>query len=304
MFNEDERLIIIDVLNELRVINIHNDSLDNEFIDSLIDEIEGIIDFENNVSVKLMEKNRKEYLINSIYFLFFAHLSLAVDEVPENQIYADTINSVNINFVLKCILIQITSYIKSVLVLLCNGMDSAANIICRSLTELSWLMVVLLHDDEKMKIYADPEHRHTIDDFDKYENYFKPAILKKHLASIEESVIQDTSLLKELKKIRNHNYNKYSKYIHNSYEVTIVKAWTRIADGSETIIPSFYGDYSLSSKSILTDLKFLLFYTSHLVTEIIHKQKKFKFLSTQELGINSLTLNKIAERFCTDPFKI
>ncbi|WP_032870186.1 hypothetical protein [Bacillus sp. UNC69MF] len=147
-----------------------------------------------------------------------------------------------INQTFQGLLTQLTNGLIGISKLIERGLDYQARVLFRNLAEMSWLTLVLIYDEEWLRMYIQD---------DKYEKYFRPYKIRNKLNEIENATELPQSIKDELNKNRKQIYKFYSEILHNTYPYPILGAMVKRINGEENLALSLFGKITrYSSRTI------------------------------------------------------
>jgi hypothetical protein len=211
LFCEKEEKILEDILISLKKQNIiSDDSKITDYMTHLKSLIHGmankleIYEFSNNNKRKKLEK------ILCFSCLYIVNIEGCLKAIYSNDRNYDKISDM---------LIQIINQIKAVIVLENKNLYSSQLLVIRNVFELLWLTIILLNNEDLSNIYFDE----SIDEYNKWNNYFKPHKLRKKYLEILETKANDNNskvpntVLEEVFQKKKYQYKQLSGYVHNDY---------------------------------------------------------------------------------------
>lgn len=286
------RKLLSSILKDLNIA--YKKRLDHKLKLSHIDALVKLI---NDSSMGAIKTN-KTHLKNSLSLanlqiccVGLTALSFNINEIiPSKWLNQD--ETPNPNHILQCMLVQVANYSLSVTLLLERGLDNPARALCRTIQELTELILVLIQDKEKFTIYAsfDEENEKRL-----WNRHFSHKKLNSRLSEIENSLGLPVDIAKSLSDNRANNYKYYSQAIHVSYVANVIGAYATTQD-NDLLSLAICGGENLITKQTMNNLTFTLWYFIICFYSVLVRQFNFK----PELSDEDFWPEAFALHFCTN----
>ncbi|WML50165.1 hypothetical protein RCG23_10250 [Neobacillus sp. PS3-34] len=181
--------------------------------------------------------------IAMLSFLFNEETNVIVGEWSANDYF-------RVQNTFSGLISQLTNGLLGTLKLIEAGLDYQARVLFRNVTEMSWLIIVLINDINWLKKYIQGE-RHA--------DFFKAYKVRNKLNEIENK----TQLPKDIKKLirtqRQEIYKFYSEIIHNAYPNPILGTLVSGFTDGDYMSPNLFGKISTSSQKTIAEVNTCIF---------------------------------------------
>lgn len=171
-------------------------------------------------------------------------------------------------------IIQLTNYSLAALNLVEAGLESSAKSIVRSIYEISFLIIALLIDKERMNLYIQSLDRK--EEVKLWRSHFAFKHLNNALTELEKELGFPEELRKDIENKRLSTYQYYSQSIHNSFISSIWGSYSVEPSNTDTLNCNLFGKHSLTVKEVIDDLNFATFYFISAITVVLKNYHNFK----------------------------
>jgi len=177
------------------------------------------------------------------------------------SIVIDTVNGTSgtlKGFIIHNQLDSLINYYLAILRLAEDGLTQQAHCLLRTTDELSWLLMVLLYDNNKFNLY-----RKLGEDLPKKERLkvwfgnFTPAILLKTIREMDDSLLHfGTDVYDYLERAKNRN----TDYVHNSLLACTLGSHGSPFDTDDELVPLLMGTLTRDVKDIIDHSNYTMLY--------------------------------------------
>lgn len=267
-FKNEEIKTTIEIVNILfKQSNLkYKDGFNIDYLESILDEIY------TGEKYHIKHSKKASYLMDKtqLFIIFFSHLSLACIELNlfEND---DIPDSKRLNFLLTAMFSNYSNTLIKLLDSVKDGYDYQASLLIRPLIELSFLIVSLLIDNDKLYLYFSLEENY---DKELWENNFSFSSLNSLLSEYEKEFTNnsDKEFIKDLRTWRKNIYKFYSGHTHNAGLPTTVFAYSHPENDEDFMHLNMFGKYVTRIEYLLRDIEMVLYYTMFLVFSNLEKK--------------------------------
>lgn len=246
-----------------------------------IEELRGRVNYNQKVYIRY----KKYFEVAELIVLYWQILAIGTEDLAKNK------NEISeIKQVISTFSAQISNNIVAMIELCNKGLDFQTGIIMRNHIEINTIMIYLLSDSEKRKIYLDSAKEKTDEKRLWWDNFRYKDVNRK----VYEYEKETNDCLSMFYNWRRKKYNRYSKYSHNDFFITFTSSYSRAKNEKGFIHYNLFGEHSTRCKEFLSviitlNLNIMTVFYTILKTDFVGKNK----IIDKELWNMSATISRM-----------